>query len=208
MIAHCSRDADAAGRTFGLKPRRDIHHFAVDITAIWNHIANIDADAKPDRPIGGLIAIMGGDLLLYLHGTAYCPVHAIEYNEQGVTSRIDDSTAMLVDSRVYQSTAERPKPFEGSNVIQPNQAAETDHIGMEDGNKLPPIRQFSMRARWLGHRHDGQSPVSLVPSAVFLRHIKKAKNWRGMVSLRLASGERFRGGKAFRCSREPTANTP
>jgi hypothetical protein len=60
----------AGGSTFGLKPRCDIHHIAVDFTATWDHIANVDAHAKPDRPIGGLIASIVGHLLLHLHGTA------------------------------------------------------------------------------------------------------------------------------------------
>ena len=97
---------------------------------------------------------MGGRLVLYLSWRGLCPVHAMECNEQEITSRYDDPTAMSVDHRVNQSM--RRVLTLGSrvpNVIQPNQAAQIDHIVMESVNKLPPIRQFSMRARWLGRRH-------------------------------------------------------
>ena len=105
MIAHRSRDADAARRTLGLKSGRHIHHIAVDISAIWNHIADVDADAKADRPIGRLVAIVGGHLLLHLHRTAHRSINAVEHDEQGIASRVDDPAAMLVDGWVDQSAA-------------------------------------------------------------------------------------------------------
>ena len=57
MLPHRSRDADAARWAFRLEPRGHIHHVAMHISAIWNHIADVDADAKSDRPIGRLVAI-------------------------------------------------------------------------------------------------------------------------------------------------------
>ena len=138
MIAHRLRDADATRRTRSLKPGRHIHDVTVDVSAIWNHIADVDTDAEADRPIGGLITIVGGHLLLHLDGTLHRPINAIEHDEQGVTARIDDPTAMLGDSWVDQSAAESLEPLKCSDVIQPNQAAVTNHVGMEDGNQLPP----------------------------------------------------------------------
>jgi hypothetical protein len=58
IVPHLSRDTDAAWRTLGLKPCRYIRDIAVDIRAIWNHIANIDADAEADGSIRGLVVIM------------------------------------------------------------------------------------------------------------------------------------------------------
>ena len=39
--------------------------------------------------------------------------------------------------------AESPQPFERSNIIQANQAAVANHVGMDDGDQLPPIRRSS-----------------------------------------------------------------
>ena len=53
----------------------------MNISAIWNHIANVDANTEADHPIGRLIAITGWHLLLDLRRTAHCTVHAVEYDQ-------------------------------------------------------------------------------------------------------------------------------
>jgi hypothetical protein len=45
---------------------------------------------------------------------------------------------MLGDSWVNQRAAKSVEPFEGSHVIQPYQAAVSDHVCMQDGDQLPP----------------------------------------------------------------------
>ena len=80
---------------------------------------------------------MGGHLLLYLHGTTHCPVDAVENDKKRVTSRIDDPTAMLVDGWIDQSGAEGPEPFKRPDIIEPNQAAVTNHVSMDDGDQPP-----------------------------------------------------------------------
>ena len=102
MVTHLSRNTDKARRTFGLKPCRDIHHITVDISAIWNHIADIDADAEADGSIRGLVNIVSGDLLLNLQGTAYRSVDAVEHDEQRIAPGVDNPSAMLRYCRVDQ----------------------------------------------------------------------------------------------------------
>jgi hypothetical protein len=46
---------------------------------------------------------------------------------------------MLGDSWVNQSPAESTEPVKCSDIIQSNQAAVANHVGMEDGDQLPPI---------------------------------------------------------------------
>ena len=102
MVPHLSRDTDAAGWTFGLKPCRHIHDITVDISAIWNHIAYIDADAKTDGSIGRLITVVDRHLLLHFGRTAHCSLDAVEHDEQGIASRVDDPAAVLIDRWVDQ----------------------------------------------------------------------------------------------------------
>jgi hypothetical protein len=54
MIMDRSGNADAARRASGLEPCRDVYHIAVDIEAIWDHIADVNADAKAEMPGFGL----------------------------------------------------------------------------------------------------------------------------------------------------------
>ncbi len=57
MIANRPRNADVTRWTLGLEPRRHIHNVAMYVSPIWDHIANVDADAEANGTVGGLIAI-------------------------------------------------------------------------------------------------------------------------------------------------------
>jgi hypothetical protein len=100
MITHRSRDADATRRAFGLESCCHVYRVPVQIGSISNRIAEVYPDTKADGSIGRLIAILHRNLLLYLHGTAHRSVNAIEHDEQGVASCLDDFAAMLIDRRV------------------------------------------------------------------------------------------------------------
>ena len=50
----------------------------MQISAVGNRVANIDADTKSDRLIWMLVGIKGRNLLLHLHRTAHRSVDAIE----------------------------------------------------------------------------------------------------------------------------------
>ena len=102
MVAHGSRDADAARRTFGLKSRRDIHRVPVQVSAIGNRVANVDPDAEADGSIWRLVAVVDRHLLLHLHGAAHRPVDAVEHDEQGIAAGLDDPATMLLDRWVDQ----------------------------------------------------------------------------------------------------------
>jgi len=150
----------APWRTLGLEPCRHIHDVAMDVSSVWNYISEVDAEAKADQPIGGLIAIVCGNLLLYVHGAAHRSFNAIEHHEQRIAPGVDNPTAMFVDGRVNQCPAEHAESFEGSYVIQSDKVAVTHHVGMDDGNQFPRPCRPSNRVRCLGPRHNGQPPVS------------------------------------------------
>ena len=91
-----------------------------------------------------LISVVGRNLLLHLDGTAHRPVNAIEHDEQGIAPSLDDFAAMLLDRRVDQVAAQSPQPLESPCIVQPNQAAVANHVGIDDGDQLPPIWRFSV----------------------------------------------------------------
>jgi hypothetical protein len=82
MVVHRARNADAAGRAFGLEPGRHVDAIAVQVGAIRNCVADVDPDAEPDGAIGRLLAVAIRNLLLHRNGTAHGPVYAIEYDQQ------------------------------------------------------------------------------------------------------------------------------
>jgi hypothetical protein len=101
MIAHGAGDADATLRTFSLKPCRYIYRLTVQVGPVGNRVAKVDPYAKAHGSIGGLIAILDRNLFLYLHGAAYRPVYAVEYDQQGVTSGLNDPATVFFYCWVY-----------------------------------------------------------------------------------------------------------
>ena len=108
------------------------------VSSVSNHVADVDADTKPDGPVEGMIAIMVGHPLLNLDRAAHSPVDAIEHSEQRVAPGLNNLPTVFFDRWVDQSAADAPQPFERSYVIQRNQAAVTDHVSIDYGNQLPP----------------------------------------------------------------------
>ena len=140
MIAHRSRDTDAAGGTLGLDSGRYIHGIAVQVCSIGDRVANVDPNAEPKGTIRWLISVMDRNLLLDLYGTTNCTVDAIEHYEQRIAPSLGDLAAMFVNRRVYQVAAQCPQPLQSSCVIQLDQTAVTDHVGIDDDDQLAPIR--------------------------------------------------------------------
>ena len=80
---------------------------------------------------------MDRNLLLHLHGAAHRSVDAIEHDEQGVAASLDDPAAMLLMAGSIR-LLRRCAAALASRIIQPDQAAVTHHIGIDDGNEFPP----------------------------------------------------------------------
>ena len=58
MIAHGSRNADAARRARRLESRRYIYRIAVQITSVWDRVANVDPYAKANGSIRRLVGVV------------------------------------------------------------------------------------------------------------------------------------------------------
>ena len=82
---------------------------------------------------------MDRNLLLHLDGTAHCSVNAIEYDEKEIAASLDNVTSMLLHRGIDYLSAQRTQSLEGSSVIQSDQAAVANHIGIHNGDQLAPI---------------------------------------------------------------------
>jgi hypothetical protein len=71
-------------------------------SALWSRgaPANVNPDTKANGAILRLVAIQNWDLLLYLRGAADRPIYAVEDDEQGIATSLDDPATMLLDRRV------------------------------------------------------------------------------------------------------------
>ena len=158
MITHRSRHADAARRTLGLKPCCHVDHVAVEVSPVGNHVADVDTDPKADGSIRRLLPVVDRNLLLHRHGTAYRAIYAVEHDQQRVATGLDDASAMLTDHRVDHVFAESTQPLKRSNVVKPDKTAVPDHIGIDDGDQLPPALRSSGQIRCVAQRH-GRHPA-------------------------------------------------
>ena len=95
MVAHRSRDADAAGWAFGLEPCNYIHRVPMQIGPICNRVADVDPNTETDSQFRRVILVMDRNPLLHLHGAANRSVDAIEHDEQRITARLDDPATVL-----------------------------------------------------------------------------------------------------------------
>ena len=133
-------DADAAGLGERLQPRGDVDAVAVDVVAVDDDVAEIDADAEHDlgwralRPAHGLRALDGE--------RAFDGVDdAAELDQRAVADQLDDTALVGGDRRIEDRLAVALQRGERAGLVGPHHAGIADHVGRENGRK-PPVGAF------------------------------------------------------------------
>ena len=85
-----ARDADAAGFGKGLEPGRDVDAVAVEIVALDDDVAEIDADAELDAPSWRNVLVALGHAALDYGSAAQCVDDAGELDQRPVAHQLDD----------------------------------------------------------------------------------------------------------------------
>ena len=93
-------DADPARLGQAFQPRRDIDAVAIDVVALDDDVAEIDADAELDARCPPARRVALGHLALHVDRAAHRVDDAGELDQQAVASGFDDAAAMLLDLRV------------------------------------------------------------------------------------------------------------
>src|ERR1700676_915974 len=75
LFTHLAGNADASrlGNTF--EPSRNVHAIAVNVVAVADDVAEVDANTKLDPVIGLSYGVSLNHSLLHLHSAAYCVEH-------------------------------------------------------------------------------------------------------------------------------------
>src|ERR1700757_4854150 len=81
----------------GFEARRDVDAVAEDVVLVDDDVAEIDADAEIDAPLGWHIGVARGHLALDLDRATNRIDHARELAEQTVARRVDYAAAVLLD---------------------------------------------------------------------------------------------------------------
>jgi hypothetical protein len=129
MVADRARDADAAWYRQPLQSRRDVDAVAVDVAAIGDHVAEIDADAKPQAALLGEIQIAVGHRVLNFGRTAHRVDDTGKFRQHAVAGGLDDAAVILADLRFDHFVQMRLDTFMRAFFIHAHQARIPHHIG-------------------------------------------------------------------------------
>src|SRR5262245_4484391 len=95
LVVNHTRHHDAAGLGQGLKARRNIHAVAVNVVAIDNDVANVEADAELDSFFRRNVYIAIGHSALDVHRATHGINNAYKFDQHSVARRLHDASAML-----------------------------------------------------------------------------------------------------------------
>ena len=135
-IAHRARDEDAARIGERLEPRGDVDAVAVDVVALDDHVAQVDADAELDAAVVLRGAVAVGHAGLDGDGAAHRLDGAGEIDQQAVAGALDDAAAVRRDMGFDELAEMRLEPAQRAFLVVPHQPAVADHVGRQDGREL------------------------------------------------------------------------
>ena len=101
------------GSASAFEPRRDVDAVAVDVGALDDDVAEIDADAKLDAWSSGDTSVAVEHRLLHLDRAAHRIDDAGEFHQHAVAGRLDDPAGC---SAIFGSTSSRRSALRRSSV--------------------------------------------------------------------------------------------
>src|SRR5205814_4760318 len=116
----------------GLYPRGDIDAVAVEVVALDDHVAEIDADAQLDAAVRRDARVPLGHRLLHRDRAAHRIDDAGKLHQHAVAGGLDDAAPVLGDLRVEELAAQSLEAFERAFLVRPHQPRIPRHIGGED----------------------------------------------------------------------------
>ena len=150
-------DADAASFGNAFQPRGNIDAVAEDVALVDDDVADVNADAQFDAPVGGFVRIALRHSALLLDGAAGGVHGAAEFDQDAVAGAFDDAAAMLGDRRLQQFATMSVEPGERAFLVRPHQPAVAGNIPGENGRKPPLHTMFGHARRFALHAGPGRS---------------------------------------------------
>ena len=125
-------DEHPAGIGQGFDPRGDVDAVAIEVVALDDHVAEIDADAQFDAAVRRDTGVPLGHRLLHRDRAAHRIDDAGKFHQQAVAGGLDDAAVVLGDLRIEKLAAQRFEAFERAFLVRPHQPRIPRHIGGED----------------------------------------------------------------------------
>ncbi len=145
-------DADAAGLGQALQPRGHVDPVAVDVVAVDDDVADVDADAQADAPVLRHLGRPRAHAVLHVDGEGQRVDDAGELHQRPVAHQFDDAAVVLGDLRLDQLPPVRLQRRQRPGLVALHQPAVAGDVGGQNGGEPalhgPPQRgEPSLRTR-------------------------------------------------------------
>ncbi len=128
-------DADPARFGQALEAGRHVHAVAVDVLALDDDLAEIDADAEVDLAVVRDTGVARGHRLLNLDGRLDGLGDAVELGQESVAGGLDDAAAVFLDLRVDEFVAQRLEADQSAGLVDLHQSRIAGDVGGDDGRQ-------------------------------------------------------------------------
>ena len=125
------------GSANAFEPGGDVDAVAVDVVVVADDVAEIDADAELDAPLGRHIGIALGHLALHLDRAAHRIDDAGEFDQHAVAGGFDDAAAMLRDLGIDEFAPDRLQRRERAFLVVAHQPRIAGDIGRQNRRQSP-----------------------------------------------------------------------
>ena len=116
----------------GFDPGRDVDAVAIEVVALDDHVAEIDADAQLNAAFRSDAGVALGHRLLHRDRAAHRIDDAGKFHQHAVAGGLDDAAAVLGDIRIEKLAAQRFEAFERALFVRAHQPRIPRDIGGED----------------------------------------------------------------------------
>lgn len=129
---HINRDHDPASRCLRLQPRGDVHTITIEIVAIDDQVAEVQAESEHNGCLLGFVPVGLDHSLLELDCRPK-GVHCTgKLGQSAVSGQLDQPAAVARQCRLEPLLAVLPQARQGAALVPPHQSGIADHIGRND----------------------------------------------------------------------------
>jgi hypothetical protein len=129
VIVNGVGDKHSTGIGQDLDPRGDVDTVAIEVVALDDHIAEIDADAQLNAALRRDARVPLGHRLLHLERAAHRIDDAGKFHQHTVAGSLDDAAMVLGDFGINELAAQRFEAFERAFLVRPHQPRIARDIG-------------------------------------------------------------------------------
>ena len=131
LVVDAARNGYAARLGDRLDACRDVHPVAEQVSTLHDHVAQVDADAKPHPLVFGQVFVAGAQRRLDLGGAAHGLHGAGKLRQDGVARGIEDPAAVRLEQLV-ENLAVAAQGAHGALLVLAHEPAVAVHVGHQD----------------------------------------------------------------------------